>query len=83
MPIDLDTEAHRSLLQSIRRFFDQELDQEIGELKARRVLEFVLEEIGPSIYNQAVADVQTYLQDKLADMGAVYYKPEFDFWKKR
>jgi uncharacterized protein (DUF2164 family) len=80
MKLEKDTEAY--LLGSIKRFFAEELDSDIGDLKALRVLDFCVQEIGPSIYNQAIADAQAYFADKTADLAGVRYEPEFDFWKK-
>jgi uncharacterized protein (DUF2164 family) len=58
------------------------MGEDIGDLKALRVLEFCVSEIGPSIYNQAIADAQTFFQDKTSDLGGVLYEAEFDYWKK-
>ena len=80
MKLEKDTESY--LLGSIKRFFAEELDSDIGDLKAMRVLDFCVEEIGPSIYNQAIADAQAYFADKTADLAGVHFEPEFDFWKK-
>jgi uncharacterized protein (DUF2164 family) len=79
--IKLEEETERYLLGSIKRFFAEELEDDIGDLKAMRVLEFCLQEISPSVYNQAIADAQRYFQDKTADLGGVRYEAEFDFWK--
>jgi uncharacterized protein (DUF2164 family) len=81
MKLDDDTEKY--LLGSIKRFFAEELDDEIGDLKAMNVLDFFVREIGPSVYNQAIADAQRFLQEKVSDLGGVQYMPEFDFWKER
>lgn len=81
--IKLDKETEEALLESIKRFFMEELEQDIGDLTAMRVLEFCAREIGPSVYNQAIADAQTFMQDKLTDLGGVLYEPEFDYWKTR
>ena len=40
-----------------------------------------MREIGPSIYNQAIADAQSYIQEKAADLCGARYEAEFDFWK--
>jgi len=61
----------------------EELDQEIGDLKARLVLRFVLKEIAPSAYNQAVFDVKKHLGDVLDEIEGVCFEPEFGYWKKR
>ena len=80
MKLAPDTESY--LLTSIKRFFAEELEEDIGDLKAQRVLEFCTREIAPSVYNQAIADAQTYFSDKVADLGGVHFEPEFDYWKR-
>ncbi len=83
MSIELRKDTRKYLLESIQRFFDQELEQDIGDLKAGHVLDFFLVEIAPSIYNQAMTDAQGWLQERLLELPDVKYQPEFDFWKKR
>ncbi|MEP7060955.1 MAG: DUF2164 domain-containing protein [Betaproteobacteria bacterium] len=82
MAIKLGADTEKYLVGSIKRFFAENMDDDIGDLKALSVLEFCLREIGPSIYNQAIADAQTYFQDKTADLSGARYEPEMDFWKK-
>ena len=77
MPSD---DARKQSIASIRRYFLEELDQDIGELKAGLVLEFFIKEIAPTIYNGAIADAQTYLRDRLADLEGACSVPEFAFW---
>ena len=77
----LEKDVEQYLLGSIKRFFAEEMEAEIGDLKAMLVLDFCVREIGPSIYNQAIADAQVYFQEKTADLSGVRYEPEFDFWK--
>jgi len=82
MSIKLTSDTEKYLLGSVKRFVDDQLDTTIGDLKASLVLDFFLREIGPSIYNQAIADAQSYLQDKVADLGGARFEAEFDYWKK-
>jgi len=83
MAIELERENEQRILESIVDFFREELDQEIGDLKARLVLRFVLKEIAPSAYNQAVFDVKKHLGDVLDEIDGVCFEPEFGYWKKR
>jgi uncharacterized protein (DUF2164 family) len=83
MDIELPREIEKELITSIRRFFEEKMEEEIGELKARLVLDYCIKEIGPTIYNQAIQDSKRYLSDKLADLDGVCYKPELGYWKKR
>ena len=82
MAIKLEKETEKYLVDSIKRFFAEDMDDEIGDLKAKRILDFCTREIGPSIYNQAIADAQAYFQEKASDLGGARYEAEFDFWKK-
>jgi uncharacterized protein (DUF2164 family) len=44
------------------------------------MLEFILKEIGPSIYNGAIADAQTFFRDRVADLDGACTAPEFAYW---
>lgn len=72
----------RQLVDSIKRFFAENMEDGIGDLKASLILDFCVREIGPSIYNQAIADAQAFFQEKALDLGSARYEPEFDYWKK-
>jgi uncharacterized protein (DUF2164 family) len=81
LPITIPDEARKRAVVSIRRYFEENLDEEIGDLKAALVLDYVLAEVGPSIYNQAIADAKSFFDERAADLGAVCYHAEFPFWK--
>lgn len=82
MPIDLPKETRDRLVQSVKRYVAEEMEQEIGDLQASMLLDFCLKEIGPSVYNQAVADAQKHLVARVEEMGGVVYQREFGYWKK-
>ena len=83
MPLELNDANERRLIESIQRFFGEELSEDIGELKARIVLGFVLKEIGPTIYNQAIDDAQTWLQERSGDLASACWEPEFGYWERK
>ena len=82
MAITLSKDARQELIASVKRFFAEELEDEIGDLRASLVLDFVVQEIGPSVYNQAIADAQAHMQERVADLDGSCYEPEFTYWKK-
>jgi uncharacterized protein (DUF2164 family) len=82
MAIKLSPETTRRLVASIKRYAAENLDEEIGDLKAGLFLDYCIREIGPSIYNQAIADAQSYLTDRIADLEGVCHQPEFGFWRR-
>jgi uncharacterized protein (DUF2164 family) len=80
--IDLPKEARQRAIASIQRYFDEHMDEPIGNIAAGGLLGFFLEEIGPSVYNQAVADVQERLQARVAELDLEVHEEEFDYWRK-
>jgi uncharacterized protein (DUF2164 family) len=74
--ITLPPETTKRLLASIKRYAAENLDEEIGDLKAGLLLEFCLREIGPPIYNKAIVDAQAYFTDRVADLDGVCHEDE-------
>jgi uncharacterized protein (DUF2164 family) len=81
-PIVISDDARKQAIASTRRYFAENLDEEIGELKATLVLDYFLAELGPTIYNQAIADARRYFEERAADLGAICFHAEFPFWAK-
>ncbi|MHC4916651.1 MAG: DUF2164 domain-containing protein [Planctomycetota bacterium] len=80
MPVELSKEIRKQAIASIRRYFAEKTDEEIGDLKAELLLDYFLAEIGPSIYNRAVADAQSWFQEKTGDLDVAFHRPEFVYW---
>jgi uncharacterized protein (DUF2164 family) len=83
MTIKLKTETQARFIASIKRYFAENLDDDIGDLKASLLLEFVMREMGPSIYNQAVADAQARVQDMIAELDTACYEPDLGYGHRR
>lgn len=77
--LELTGDARKLAIASIRRHFQEALDLEIGDLKASLTLDFVLAELGPSIYNIGVADSRKFLVDRTEDLSALSLE-EFTYW---
>lgn len=71
--IELSKEQKKRAIQDIREYYARERDEEIGNLAAEIILDFIIEKIGPYIYNQAVADVQKYMSEKIEDMYGLMF----------
>lgn len=76
MNIELREERQKVLVEKVQVYFEKELDQSIGQLKAEMILEFFVKELGPEIYNQAIDDAHTFIQEKLIDLESTLYMPE-------
>jgi uncharacterized protein (DUF2164 family) len=82
VPIELPKEAHKEAVASIERYFEQNMEERIGNIAAAALLNFFVEEIGPSIYNKAVADVQERLQQRVLELDLEIHEDEFQYWRK-
>ncbi len=82
MTIELSKEARQEAITSLQKFFKENLENEIGNLVAGNLLNFFLEEIGPCIYNRAVADAQDRMQARLSELDSEVYADEFQYWRK-
>lgn len=81
MAIKLSKDGRAQALASIKRYFTENMEEEVGDLKADLLLGFFLQEIGPAIYNQAITQAQIYFQEKTVDLDGSCYEPEFGYWK--
>ena len=82
MPIELPKVARQQAVLSIERYFREHMEEKIGNVAASGLLGFFLEEVGPSIYNQAVADVQERIQMRVAEVDIEVHEDEFGYWRK-
>ena len=82
MDIELSAEARKRAISSIERYFSVNMDEPIGNVAAGALLGYFIEEIGPAIYNQAVADVQQRLQARVMEVDIELHADEFDYWRK-
>jgi uncharacterized protein (DUF2164 family) len=83
MSIELPRETRDEAVASIQRYFEQAMDEPIGNIAAGALLGFFLEEIAPLIYNQAVAEVQERLQARIAELDLEVHEEPFQYWQKR
>lgn len=82
MTIELPKPVRAQAVASIQRYFEENLPETIGELPAGLLLNFFLEEIGPAVYNQAIADAQARMQQRVTDLNGELYADEFQYWPR-
>ena len=61
----------RDMKEKIVRYFSQERNEDLGELASELILDFVVEQLAPTIYNQGVEDAHNYMNDKIEDLFAL------------
>lgn len=75
--ITIADDARKQAIATLREYCAEDMDVEIGDLKAELLLDFILTELGPTIYNQAIADARTFFEERAGDLAALCYHQEF------
>ena len=76
MAIQIPKDKKKALVRAVQTYFEEKLDQEIGDLGAELLIDFFAKELGPAVYNQAIRDAQAFFQDKLLDLEVALYEEE-------
>ena len=71
VPINVTKERRREMIAEIKNFFSKEREEEIGDLAAGIILDFILEKIAPELYNQGVDDSYRYIKDAAEDLLSI------------
>ncbi len=66
--IELSKEVRQDLVEAISNFFWQERSERISEFQASTILDFMISQMGPAIYNQAIADAHALMSDRIDDL---------------
>jgi uncharacterized protein (DUF2164 family) len=80
--IELSKEARAQAIASLKRYFQENMTEPIGDLQAGLLLNFFIEEVGPAVYNRAVADAQARMERMAVDLGGELYADEFQYWPR-
>lgn len=57
------------IVDKIKTYFNDELDQDIGGFEAEFLIEFFAKEIGAHFYNQGLADARALFAEKAEEVG--------------
>ena len=66
--IKFSKEQQALLTQKLQRYFERELQQELGGFDAQFLLDFIGQEIGCFYYNQGLLDAQAVLSQRIDDI---------------
>jgi uncharacterized protein (DUF2164 family) len=66
--IKFSKEETERLTRKVQLYFNDELDQELGQFPAQFLLDFFTEEIGPYYYNRGLLDAQAVLESRLESL---------------
>jgi uncharacterized protein (DUF2164 family) len=65
---EFNKEEKQEMLNSIKQFYLTIREEDISDFKASIYLDFILKEIGPYIYNQALDDAHQLMVQKIEEL---------------
>ncbi|NLL47544.1 MAG: DUF2164 domain-containing protein [Firmicutes bacterium] len=76
IPINMSREEKVKIMERIKTYFDEERSEEIGNLAAEHLLDFMLGELGPYVYNRAIYDSRQLVNERFAQLDEDLYTLE-------
>ena len=83
MALELTPQEFEQITPSLQKYFREELDQELSEMKARFLLEYFQKEIAPLAYNRGVKDAEQYFRTKTEDLTGICYEDPLTYWTRK
>jgi uncharacterized protein (DUF2164 family) len=68
MALKMPKEQKTQIVSLVQQYFREERDEEISDLAAEFLIDFMAKQISPFIYNQAINDVQAIVSQKMASL---------------
>ncbi len=74
--IKFSTEEKQIITNKIQKYFELELDQELGQFDAEFLLDFFSKEVGGYFYNRGVSDAKAVLDERIESISDALYEIE-------
>lgn len=71
--LKLPREEKSRLISNVQAYFEMERSEPIGELAAEQLVDFMINELGPYLYNQAITDARAVLHEKVNQLDDELY----------
>ncbi len=81
--MELDKQVAKEVVVSLQKYFREELEQEISEMRAKFLLDYILQEIAPLAYNKGVQDAEDYFRAKLEDLSGACFEDGLTYWTRK
>lgn len=68
--IELSKEKQEYMISLIKGYFKKEREEDLGDLAAMLILDFIVEKLAPEFYNQGIYDSYKYFTERIEDLLA-------------
>jgi uncharacterized protein (DUF2164 family) len=72
----LSLEQKQALINQVQNYIQMELGENIGDLAAENMVEFMLQTIGPLVYNEALKDARNVINERILSLEDELYTLE-------
>jgi len=69
--ITISKERRAGMVAMIKDYFSREREEEIGDLAAGMLLDFITEKLAPDFYNQGVDDAYRFMKESAEDLLSI------------
>ncbi|GIP23728.1 DUF2164 domain-containing protein [Paenibacillus sp. J22TS3] len=73
LQIKLPKEDKDVIIRSVQTYFEEERGESIGELAAEQLIDFMIGELGPAVYNKAIEDARKVIYEKNSQVDDELY----------
>jgi uncharacterized protein (DUF2164 family) len=67
----LTKEQREDMISEIKTYFLEEREEDMGDLAANLMLNFIIEKLAPEFYNKGVYDSYKYMSDRVEDVLSI------------
>lgn len=76
MKVELSPDQKEQLVAKLKKYFEAELDQDIGGFEAEFLLDFIGKELGIHYYNKGIEDAQSAVASKYSELTDLFFELE-------
>lgn len=69
--IKLSKEKREEMIGEIKNYFYDEREEELGDLAASLIIDFIIDKLASEFYNQGVFDSYKYMTDRVEDLLSI------------
>lgn len=66
--IEFNKDIREEMILAIKTYFQEERDEDLGDLAASLILDFFVDKLAPHAYNQGVYDSYIYMRERTEDL---------------
>jgi uncharacterized protein (DUF2164 family) len=83
IPIKLPKEQKEQIAANLQSYFELERSETLGNLEAEQLIDFMIQQLGPYLYNKAIEDARQMLLEKMAGLEEELYALQNPILHKR